>query len=174
MEIRNVVPLGITKKHYNMWDDSEFKCIALIDTNNNVISLTKKIISYFLTLTDDCVVCFQFFTDIDRDYVRKELVGDIPILEYSPKILILHINNDTKWQHIIDNWGAYDDLKFIFYSGGRIVERTNIETIFQRGKKFIDYLSGNEISVIISDSGDGEEVEIIVQNKLYNNIIEII
>lgn len=177
MIIKNVIPLTVGKNERDLWCNSEYEAIALIEDN---ISDLKKILKLFLLAmlkNTGIAVSIAWASEIITLNKVNAIFSDGIYKKFVPKgdfivksgAIITQITTLQDIVNVIECWGISDTMQMIF------TQRDSEEDILRiicddnyiynrRNFKIIDTIMKSSV-LIINDTGDGEEFELIFHKK---------
>lgn len=174
MDTYITMPLELRrKKLQNQWRTMDYECIALVDDNSKTI---KKIIFDLLKCivnkNNIAYVVIWFFDFGTSQEYYLELFRNIKLIKNNRDLLIYKIEDVMDFEKILTCWGDFDVLDVVFPKDMYMNERIFCTELYDNYK---DYRKGfvkraSISKLIISDSGDGNEAQIVYSNKAENHI----
>ena len=167
-------PIEITERFRKRWEESGYKCIAEVSENRDIIK--QDIILCVEACFKECSIAYMviWFYDfgISQSYY-KEHFKTFRQVYISSDCMIYRIYPSDDLNTITSVWGECDILDIIFFRDEQD-RQSFIRNILGRSyndyrKNFFKRVSASQ--VIISDSGDGNEFQIISSEDIYQKMI---
>ncbi|MCI7304487.1 MAG: hypothetical protein SOR93_19120 [Clostridiales Family XIII bacterium] len=177
MEIKIAIPLEIKrKKDLKKWIQIGYKCIALINKNSEEIK--GKIISQgekLLQISEKAYAIIWFFDDGMSQQHYAQLLNNATLILRRNDCLIYEITQISQISSLSTYWGEADSLDIVFPKPASEY-RVLCEGVFYKNynlyrKDFITRVLNAE--AIIQDSGDGNEVQLILSEKSYTKLVNM-
>lgn len=161
-------PLEIGLFQKKNWEESGYKCFAIVDDKEIVRQVVEKHAQTWLNKQVPMFAVLWFF---DAGMSRKEysnLFSNIELIEEREDLLIYEIQNENELKLFIEIWGEIDHLEFVFPKKreaflASILEK-EFSTFNRYRKNFLERVL--KTVAIISDSGDGGEAQFVLQDNL--------
>ncbi len=178
MIVKNVIPLTVRKKERDLWYNSDYDAKVLIDDHNSDFKKTLESFLIYMLINTGVTVSIAWASDIftvntantifTNSYIYKKFVlkGDFIVKSGA---IITRVNTSQELTNLIEYWGILDSIQIVFTSKDseedviRIICDDNY--IYNR-KNFKELDAVMKYSrIIINDTGDGDEFELIFHKK---------
>lgn len=177
MIIKNAIPLSIRKNERDLWNNSEYEAIALIEDNVSDLKKTLELFILAMLKNTEIVVSIAWtyeeitmnkVNSIFSNNIYKKFVSKGDFIVKSGAI-ITKITTLQDILNVIECWGTLDTIQMIFIQGDREEDILRIicdDNYIYNRRNFnkIDTIMKSSI-LIINDTGDGEELELIFHKK---------
>jgi len=164
------VPLYLRRKQKKIWKELNYKCIAVVD--NSIDNIKKEVIFHveklFNSFSEAFVVIWFFDSGTALPYY-SDVLKILTLVSKNDNYLLYKINKMLDIEKIASNWGEYDSLDIIFTKD--INDLIDVfPTDFYKSynsyrKDFMKIIENSD--AILSDSGDGEEFQLILSDHTY-------
>lgn len=188
MIVKNVIPLTIRKNEKDLWCNSDLEAIAIIENNVGDLKETLRLLLLTMLKSTEFAISITWASDIITMNKINDIFTDSKLYKkFEPKgdfivrsgAIITQITTSQDIMNLIEHWGTLDTIQIIFTPKD---SREDILSIVcsenyiynRRNFKIIDTVMKNSI-IIINDSGDGEEFELIFHKKdrlIINELID--
>jgi hypothetical protein len=172
---------GIRKENRDLWHQIPYQCLVMIERDIEPIRDTvRKYAEALFDLTGIAyAVVWVFGSGIEKDFL--EHCKDMNIVFCQGECVIFKLENNTSIERIVDEWGWHDVLDIVFENCGEADNNTKGEDGFlvRNGHKNFRRYHKDFINrvlhscAIISDSGDGEELQMIISESVLPKITGI-
>lgn len=174
MSIYETTPLEINKRTKNKWNSLNYSCYALLDSENcNMKHKLRGLMDAILNKYKFAYAIIWFFDCGLSKWYYAQAFSKMTLLESKGDVLCYRIESIAEFDQILSYWGEFDVLDIIIFQKSEEHEKFLYDTLLSNykcyRKKFINRVI--ESKFILSDSGDGEEVQIVCKME-YSDFVK--
>ena len=167
------LPLEVKKRQEKSFEASDYECFALVGKEK------KDIETYIRVIYKKAISCFGrafaviwFYDNGISKEVFLEQFDTLTLKFQSNECLIYELYNYEDIEKILVLWGEFDILDILFpINIGEYTREINDGFYCNYNKYRKDYLSWvKNMGLVISDSGDGEEVQVVYRKDFRNEL----
>lgn len=173
MKIFETKPLELRKKDIKLWEQTGDVCIAVLDDEKSIIKET--VLSYSIELyrkLGNAFIVIWSFSDIDSQSIYSDYFKLLPLVFKNETCLVYSLEKESEFQRIVEHWGEYDSLDILFTKDREKYMDTFDIDIYKNYNRYDNAFitRTKNFDAIISDSGDGEEFQLILSKNIREKI----
>lgn len=169
----NKIPLGFNKKHMPTFDTQKYSCNVIISENckeyllNIIYNLTNKYENkIYIEIQGDDEQLRNIINDINLNEYNHVPMRSIGFLKYSLGILQFYSNKKYVLEYIVSLWDSELFLRLSHF----VTNEADLSFDKSFAGNFIKTVNNSD--VIITQSGDGDEIEIVFRKSFdFNSLI---